>query len=168
MTLSNEIWNPILGYENLYEISNFGNINGLKFKTRKKIASLDKDGYKVITLWKNNKTTYYRVHRLVAQAFIPNPNNYFHINHKDEIKSNNNIDNLEWCTVKYNNVYGNRLYKIKKPIIQYSLDNVFIKKWDSVSEAGTKYGCNTNIINTCRGSRNKAYGFIWRYENEID
>ena len=110
-----EEWKDIKNYEGLYQISNFGNVKSLKKKaghsTRcEKILKthLDKDGYVYVTLCKNNKTHLATIHRLIAEAFIPNPDNLPQINHKDEDKTNNNIDNLEWCTCKYNINYGTR------------------------------------------------------------
>lgn len=97
-----------LGYDN-YFINNNGEIKYIsKNKEKDKKYIIDKDGYFRVKINKNNKTKYYYVHRLVAIAFIPNPNNLPCVNHKDENKSNNNVDNLEWCTIAYNNNYGNR------------------------------------------------------------
>lgn len=161
-----EVWKPIKGYEGLYEISSIGNIRSSKFN-RVKTSSPDKDGYLVISLWKNNKQRRFRMHRLVAQAFIPNPNNYPQINHINEIKDDNRIENLEWCTQKYNNMHGSRLKNLRRRVAQYSLNGELIKIWDSITSAGNYFGVNTPIIYTCQGKRNKAYGYIWRYvDNE--
>lgn len=110
-----EKWKDIKGYEGLYQISNLGNVKSLKKKAGKSTRSerlikthFDKDGYVYATLCKNNKTHLATIHRLIAEAFIPNPNNLPQINHKDEDKTNNSIDNLEWCTCKYNINYGTR------------------------------------------------------------
>ena len=118
-----EIWKDILGYEGLYQVSSYGRIKSL---SRKRNNGLDKTiilkeninnkGYKRINLHKNKKMKSYLVHRLVAQAFIPNPNNYPIINHKDENPSNNHVSNLEWCTYKYNNNYGTKGEKISKAL----------------------------------------------------
>lgn len=123
-----EIWRDIEGYECLYQVSNLGRIRSLDryvdrytnhlikvFRKGRLLEShLDKDGYLLVTLCKNNKVKLCRVHRLVAEAFIPNPNNYPIINHKDEIKDNNCVENLEWCTHKYNLCYGTRLERLSK------------------------------------------------------
>ena len=108
-----EIWKDITGYEGLYQVSNFGRIRSLdrvstsgrhlKGKIMKPVAN----PYMRIALCKDGNKISFIVHRLVAEAFIPNPNNYTCINHKDEDKTNNNVDNLEWCTYKYNNIYSN-------------------------------------------------------------
>lgn len=105
-----EIWKPVVGYESLYEVSNFGNVRSLNYRRtgQKKILSstTSKEGYKKISLYKEGKMKQVYIHRLVAQAFIPNPNDYPIINHKDENPSNNHVSNLEWCTIAYNNSYG--------------------------------------------------------------
>lgn len=107
-----EIWKDIPGYERLYQVSNLGNVRSLNYRRSGKSKLLkqgtDKKGYKQVGLWKNSKRKHYSVHRLVAIAFLPNPNNLPQVNHKDENKANNNIDNLEWCDAKYNNNYGTR------------------------------------------------------------
>lgn len=107
-----EIWKDIQGYEGLYMISNYGNVKSLgNNKSRKeKILNprTNTKGYKQIALCKNNKRKYYSIHKLVALHFIPNPNNLSEINHKDENKNNNSIENLEYCDHKYNMNYGTR------------------------------------------------------------
>jgi hypothetical protein len=102
-----ELWKDIIGYEGIYQISNYGNI--LSFQRYKKGKILkpkqDKDGYFQIGLRQNGQRKFFRVHRLVANAFIENPEGLTEINHKDCIPHNNHVDNLEWCTVSYNNKY---------------------------------------------------------------
>lgn len=110
-----EEWKEIIQYKNQYEISNLGRVKMLSYKTsdgrklKEKIRKTYKNnsGYLMITI----KNKHYLIHRLVAEAFIPNPNNLPQINHKDENKENNRVDNLEWCTTKYNNNYGTKPYK---------------------------------------------------------
>ena len=116
--LEQEVWKDIKGYEGLYQINNFGKVKSLKkyagrsFRKEKILKEyIDKDGYIKVILCKNNKTRFLSIHRLLAEAFIPNPNNFPQINHKDEDKSNNSLENLEWCTCKYNINYGNRTKK---------------------------------------------------------
>ena len=117
-----EKWLKVKGYEEFYEISDLGRIkslisNGLILK-----QSLDKDGYCVVTL----KRKQFKVHRLVAMTFIPNPNNLPQVNHKDENKTNNTVDNLEWCDAKYNINYGNRNEKTRNKLLgtSYSTERV--------------------------------------------
>ena len=115
-----ETWKDIKGYEGFYQVSNIGNVKSLKrivnnsttyggkatVKERILKPKTDKDGYESVGLRKDGKVKHFRVHRLVATAFIPNPNSYPIVNHKDEVKNNNIVSNLEWCTVRYNNTYG--------------------------------------------------------------
>ena len=105
-----EIWKDIEGYEGLYQVSDLGNVKSLK--TNKNLYYSNSNGYYRVGLFKD-KRTMRAIHRLVAEAFIPNPNNYPCVNHKDCNKHNNCIENLEWCDYKYNNYYGNRLFKIR-------------------------------------------------------
>lgn len=113
-----EIWKPVVGYEGLYEVSNLGRVKSLDrivkgcygsiaHKKGKIISSgIGSTGYCIVSLQKDGKGKSFGVHRLVAQAFIPNPDNLPMVNHKDEVKTNNNVENLEWCDCKYNCNYG--------------------------------------------------------------
>lgn len=102
-----EEWKNVIGYEGLYEVSNKGNVRNVRRNTLLKLSKTNY-GYIQVHLYKNGIRTGLRVHRLVAEAFIPNPDNLPQVNHKDEDKTNNNVTNLEWCTVKYNTNYGHR------------------------------------------------------------
>ena len=105
----NEIWKNIAGYEGLYEVSSFGRVRSLRFgKTKILKPGKNKKGYLRVSLCKNGKQKTFFVHRLVAQAFLENPQNLPQINHKDENKQNNRLENLEWCSCDYNNNYGTR------------------------------------------------------------
>lgn len=128
-----EIWKDISGYEGLYQISNLSNVKSLSryvsrknqnnvesgYFTKEKIMKprVDKDGYLYVGLYKNKKVNNFKIHRLVALAFIANPNNYPLINHKNEIKNDNRISNLEWCDYKYNANYGSCREKISKKLM---------------------------------------------------
>ena len=110
----------------------------------------------------------FRVHRLVAEAFIPNLNELPCINHKDENRKNNHFKNLEWCTYSYNNTYGNRLEKFKntknKEIYQYELDGSLIKVWESIKQAAEHLNISNSGIVTCAKGKFKQFkGYIWRY-----
>lgn len=122
-----EIWKPISGYENLYNISNLGNVFSIKSNRNIKPIKNYK-GYLMVGLCKNKKRKNYLVHRLVAGAFIDNPNNLPEINHKDENPSNNVVFNLEWCTHKYNMNYNNLGKRIK---IQKELNELY-KQEDTI------------------------------------
>lgn len=122
-----ELWKDVQGFEGAYMVSNLGRVKSLRRTRKTKGGGLcdvperilaqntDKDGYKEVALSKNHKLYYFRVHRLVAIAFIPNPNNFPLINHKDENPANNYVGNLEWCTYSYNTSYSN--YKISHRVI---------------------------------------------------
>ena len=150
-----------------YQVSNFGNIKNIK-KNVLMSTYLKKNGYTVVKLSKEGKAFECKVHRLVATAFIDNPNNLPFVNHKDEIKSNNYFDNLEWCDSIYNNNYGTRSKrqseKMKVSVKQYSLNNVFIQEYPSVKEAGENTNNNPDNISNCLSGRTKTSGgYIWQY-----
>lgn len=188
-----EEWKDIKGYEGLYQVSNMGRVKSLD-RYRKngidennicfikgKILSPAKQkdsGYMFVSLSKNRKTKGFRVHRLVAEAFIPNPNKYKCVNHKDENKQNNKVDNLEWCTYKYNLNYGTKIDRYKKTmrlnygrqINQYDLQGNFIKKWNSVIEAEeylNKKRASVGICSCCKGRLKKSYGYRWEYADTL-
>lgn len=169
--LCNETWKAIDGYEE-YLVSNFGRVKSMK-RNKEKILKPVKDkkrGYLHVCLSKNNKGCNFLIHRLVAQAFLDNCRNYPQVNHKDENKENNCIDNLEYCTNEYNVNYGTRKERISKkygkPIIQLDLQGNFIKKWNGVRKAGRELGINTgNIWECCNNKRKTAKGYIWKYED---
>lgn len=172
-----EEWRDIKGYEGLYQVSDLGRVKSLNYnKTGEerlmkpyKISKKSENTYYLIQLHKDGKKYRKRVHRLVAEAFIPNPNGLPDINHKDENGLNNRVDNLEWCNAKYNNNYGTRIQrvseKLSKTVCQYSLDGKLIKVWPSTREIERQTGfAQTNISACCNGKHSKAYGFIWKYQ----
>ena len=112
-----EEWRAVPGYEGLYEVSNKGNVRNVR---RNKLLRLQKNkyGYIQVGLSKNGIRTIFQVHRLVALTFLPNPDNLPQVNHKDEDKTNNNVDNLEFCTAKYNNNYGTARIRAKETAIK--------------------------------------------------
>lgn len=183
-----EIWKDIQGYEGLYQVSNLGRIKSLdryvvrhrKGTTFKALIkgkfpsiSLTKDGYEKVTLCNKEKTITFRVHRLVAETFIPNPLNLPHVNHKDENKRNNHVENLEFCSIKYNCNYGNRNKKISSSrindpslsykIYQYTLDKKLIKIWPSLCECERNGFHRCNIARVCNGEYKQHKGYIWSY-----
>ena len=166
-----EIWKPIKDYEGLYEVSNLGKIktlsriiNGRKMPEKIKKLDKTKQGYLRVQLSKNKENKKYSVHRLVAQAFILNPNNLPCVNHIDENPSNNNVNNLEWCTHLYNNLYNEKhkrnCKKIKQLDKSYNIINIF----DSVNEASQKTNIIRTEISNCLNKRQKtAGGYHWQY-----
>ena len=182
----NEIWKNINGYEN-YQVSNLGNVKSCK---RNKMLKPYKDiwGYLRVTLHDKNGSKHFKIHRLVAKCFIPNPNNLPQVNHKDENRLNNNVNNLEWCTAKYNSNYGNRNKKLSgilinrndmiKPIDVYDLEMNYIETLISEAEVIRKYKIPySNIKRCCEGGyfhnkrnkwvnykRCKQWIFKWHYD----
>ena len=169
-----EIWKDIRDYEGLYQISNIGNVKSLNYKQtgREKILkpSVDKDGYLFVCLCKNRKVKPFKVHRLVAQAFISNPNNYPQVNHKNEIKDDNRLENLEWCDAKYNVNYGTikerTAEKLSKPVLKIDpISNEIVAEFPSIKEVERQLGYKQgNISKCCKGNRNTCGGYKWRYK----
>ena len=167
-----EIWRDIENYEGLYKISNKGRVKSL-YKGSERILRpvIDKYGYMFVYLCNNNVRKYFKLHRLVAQAFIPNPYNLPEVNHKDENKKNNCVENLEWITHIDNCNYGTRNKRVgdsrSKPILQYSKSGEFIKELPSSREAERILGiANQHIIACCKGKRKSSGGFVWRYKEK--
>lgn len=165
-----EIWKDVKGYEGLYQVSNMGRVRSLRRNII--LKSQITRGYKRVALCTNNIPKLYSVHRLVANAFIPNPNNYPCINHKDENKANNCISNLEWCTQEYNLNYGTGIAKRarsnSKKVLQFKPDGTFIKEWESIRDIERMTGYSRGYISECcRGKQSYyAYGYIWKYKKE--
>jgi hypothetical protein len=192
-----EIWKPVAHYEGIYQINNFGDLKSLEriggnnHHIKEKIISqqLDKLGYYKVTLTKNGKCKHVLVHRLVAEHFIPDKSTFksmldedrslidldkLEVNHKDENKQNNNVNNLEWCTHKYNSNYGTRTERIipktidktRTPVDQCDENWNVIKEWYSTNEAARSLKiAQQNITKCCQGNRHHAGGFRWKYHN---
>ena len=178
---------PIKGYER-YTIDERGCVYSL-ISERYLKPNITKSGYCSVELFdKNGKSKRLLIHRLVAAAFIPNPNNYTEVNHKDENPSNNHVDNLEWCTHLYNMRYGNgakirhskidyhsekmnearrrNTVKTRKPVLQFTRNGEFISRYDSGLEASKATGVShSHILECCNGKRYKTVGgFIWKFD----
>ena len=197
--MQEEEWRDIRDYEGLYMISSYGRVKSLgrwvnyknkgkKWQKEKILKPLvKKGGYLHVGLHKNGKIKNYLVHRLVAEAFIQNPNNYPQVNHKDENPSNNFVNNLEFCTAKYNVNYGTRLERVaekmkgkklseesknkiseanSKPVLQIDqLTDTIIAEFPSINEVQRQLGINqSNISKCCLGKINTSYGFKWQYK----
>ena len=181
MILPKPIWKNIKEYEGKYQVNQLGQVRSLNYRRTGRIKRLkcskDNYGYKRVYLCKDNKPKFYRVHRLVAETFIPNPNNLLIVNHIDENKANNCIWNLEWCTVAYNNNYGIHNEKISKTMKQRVKNgyhnNDTSKKiicietgiiYNTVKEATEAMGCGASTISMCLiGKHKTACGYHWKY-----
>lgn len=181
-------WKKVKGFEELYEVSNTGLIKslgqGISTDPRTKEVRILKtaiknNGYVQVKLCKNGTHNYRRVHRLVAIAFIPNPHNLKEINHIDGDKTNNADYNLEWCTSGHNQRHAfltglqkpirGKDNKHSLPILQFDLNGVLLKEWDSIKQILREEGFNTfGIIKCCKKEPKykTAYGFKWAYKYE--
>lgn len=166
-----EIWKDIEGYPN-YQVSNMGRVKSLNYNRTGKEKILkgikNRKGYLQVGLCKEGLQKTVKVHRLVASTFIPNPNNLSQLNHIDEDKTNNCVDNLEWCDSKYNTNYGTRNKKISniisKPILQFTNSGEFIRKWDNTAQVEKELGIkHCNICLCLKGKRKSAGGYKWCY-----
>lgn len=178
--LQYEIWTDIKGFEGYYQISSMGNVRSLDRYRKASHNSqslikghilslhLSRNGYVVADLHKNKKHTRKEVHRLVAEAFINNPDNLPEINHKDEDKTNNQISNLEWCTRSYNKRYKD--LHIRKGItrgrqvVQKTLDGEIVGYWNSCGQIRRLLGLQ--VSRCLSGLYKTAYGYKWEYVEE--
>lgn len=176
-----ELWKDVAGYEGLYQVSNLGHVRSLNYnKTGKEklLSPCVGRNYLIVHLHKNGVSKFPRIHRLVAEAFIPNPLNLPCVNHRDENKLNNCVENLEWCSFSYNSNYGtaktrwtnkNTNGKLSKPIIQYALDGSYIDIYPSAAEVErqslsrfNQHFHRGNISKCARGAIPSAYGYLWK------
>ena len=194
--LDGEIWRYVMSEElgfYPYQISNFGRVKSLNYKGKGKEwilkAKKNKDGYLQVNLYQKGKRKTFQVHRLVGLMFLPNPENLPCVNHKDEDKTNNLLENLEFCSVAYNNSYGTRLERVEekkketikisnawkegikkraakrsKQVYQYTTDGELVNIYPSAHEAErqTGYVCSS-ICAVCRGEQKSHKKFIWSY-----
>jgi hypothetical protein len=186
-----EIWKDIKGFEGRYQVSNLGRVRSLDMvlegknwkssypfeyqRSGKVLKPLKKrNGYYHICLRNNGKPKFFVIHRLVALAFIPNPNKLPCVNHKDEDKANNVVSNLEWCTQKYNSNYGTRnerlreysINNVMRPVVQYDMEGKVIDTFESLSDAANKTGIpSVDISGVCNGRRKTTHGYVFKFLN---
>jgi hypothetical protein len=185
-----EVWKDVVGFEGIYIVSNFGHVKSLhkrKVKNKSKILSKSSKnkGYVIHSLCSNGETKYMTLHRIVAIAFIPNPENKPQINHIDGDKLNNRADNLEWCTSAENNkhAYKTGLSKVNRtgvgkfgklhhnsvPIVQLDMFGNKIGEFDALMDAERATGISYKFISmVCLGKRNSARGFKWKYKSDYE
>lgn len=194
-----EIWKDIEGFEGRYQVSNLGRVRSFVVPEKAgrilKPAFDGKKNYLFVNLYKEGGSKQgINVHRLVATAFVPNPNNYPQVNHINEIKTDNRAENLEWCTIKYNSNYGNAKQNMiksrkanpnyrqsleqgqqtrnrlgvqgaEKPVLQFTLDGEFIREWKSMTEAERQTGLSRHgIAKCCSGEFKQSKGYIWKWK----
>lgn len=182
--LLNEEFRDIKDFEGVYQISNYGRVKSIKRKyytprgirtSNKKIImkqATNNNGYLFVYLY-NLKPKKKYIHRLVAETFINNPNNYPYINHINNIPQNNNVDNLEWCTQKMNirhaSLTSKKFNKRKKRVSQYSLDGKLLGSYESISKAAKINNLSVGNISLCCNGKRKSYKeYIWCFESEVD
>lgn len=193
-----EAWKQIDNYDGLYEVSDLGNVRSVthidffypdkeklisRTKKGKMLIQSEANGYRRVHLCKDGKVRIFSTHRLVAKAFIPNPNNYPEVNHLNGVRNDNRAANLEWCSKSQNirhcydvlkrkispnvvNVFGGD-HPASTPILQYDLTGHFIKEWGSAIEIQRALNLNSpNVIACCRGKQQTCGGFIWKHKHE--
>ena len=189
-----EIWKPVVGYEGLYEVSNLGKVKAIKWHRGEEEKEMRPyttyKGYLRLRLTKNGKGKQFQIHRLVAEAFIPNPENKPYIDHINTDRTDNTVwlnedgsinyekTNLRWATNKENcnNPISKQNYsksnkgKTAVPILQFDKNMNFIKKWESMADAETSLGIKSRLSEYCgnKYGRKTAGGFIWRYADDYE
>ena len=162
-----EVWRPVVGYEGLYEVSSWGRVRncltGLVLRPGK-----NRVGYMIVVLWKEGVPKTCSVHRLIGMAFPDmvdwtedakgRPFEELEINHKDQNKENNCVENLEWCNRKYNQTYS-----LAKTVYQCTMDDQLVNVWPSTAECGRHGFYQAAISACCRGKLKKHKGFKWSY-----
>lgn len=171
-----EIWKDIEGYEGLYQVSNLGNVKRLpkkntianKLRAERILVPHIVNKYYYVVL-SNRKPKTFKLSRIVAKAFIPNPENKPQVNHKNGIKTDDRVENLEWNTASENqrhsiDVLGKKFSS--KPVSQFNLDGIFVKSFDSQNEAANYFGGTPSNISQCISGKSKsAFGFKWKFKN---
>ena len=171
-----EIWKDVVGYEGLYQVSNLGNVKSKRGLLKPQVRQ---HGYLSVWLYGRGgicgrSGKQFSVHRIVAEAFLQNPNGYTEVNHKDECKTNNRAENLEWCSHVQNSNHGTRGRRIglantngkrSRPIAKYTMSGKLVRVFPSLQEAGRCGYAAENVCRCAKGSNSysHAYGYLWRY-----
>ena len=184
MNFKVEIWQDVKGFEGFYQVSNLGRIKSLDriiqqhhrnqrnvehiYKGKILKGNINKNGYIIVDLHKKGKIKKFLLHRLIAETFIPKVKGKNIINHKDNNPTNNQVNNLEWCTqsenIKYAYEFGNKKAPHQKRIIQFDRNNNFICEWESQTQIERVLGIKqANISKVCLGKRSQAGGYLWEY-----
>lgn len=198
--MENEIWKPVVGYEGLYEVSNLGNVRSVRWRggymTHDIYRRVNGNGYYDVVLVRDKTIKYATIHRLVAQAFIPNTEGKRCVDHIDGNRLNNRVENLRWCTHKENannpisrkrqsiaqrdemkkKWEKGRCDRLKKPVLQYTLEGEFVARWDSAADAARAhlmegkrlYSVEGKITQCCRCEARRTLGYLWIYEGDED
>lgn len=178
-----EEWRSIPSYEGIYEVSSWGRVRSLDriahrtwngidnskpVKGKVLVPKMGANGYFFVMLYKEGKYKIERIHRLVAKVFLPNPNNLPCVNHKDETRTNNHVENLEWCTQKYNLNYGTfpeRRARLTSRIVEEVKDGKVIATYANRKDAANAVGCSdTAIGDVCLGKQRAVRGRVFRYQ----
>ena len=147
----------IKGYEGLYAVTSCGKVWSYKYKKFLK-PGVNRDGYLFVVLCKDGQNKLYKIYRLVAEAYIPNPENLPQVDHIDNDKTHNYVNNLQWITNRDNVRKSNN-----KPILQYDLDGNFIREWECAADVGRE--ASRNILHCLKGRTKSAYNYFWVYKN---
>ena len=189
-----EIWKPVVGYDGLYEVSNRGRVRSIDhfvtqkgnygieyerlYKGREITTTINGAGYETLTLSRCGEKTSVLVHRLVAEAFIPNPLGLPQVNHRNELKNDNRVENLEWCTEKYNVNYGTGIERASRkrgsPVLQITRVGDIVGRFSNANvasqETGIPYRNIYAVLNKIQDkdgfTRKSAGGFVWVYERD--
>jgi len=180
-----EIWKDVIGYEGLYQVSNLGNVRSIYCRGRKRILNLcickSSTGYSIVSVHKNKKQKHLNVHREIAKCFCENPQNKPDVNHKNGIKTDNRVENLEWVTRSENNQHAYDVlgkvgtFKGKYghdhpnsiPVMQFDINGEFIKEYPNSRIAAMEYGIQqTGIRFVCNKNGKTSGGFTWKYKKD--